>query len=151
METRDWSSLFKRFDSNKVGFNKNRHLFTKVAFDVYQLNSSPLEALWILEADDNGDQYLVATYDDQSSPISATGSWTAMSNKEASDTTLYYKDTPVCKLALKDFGVDRKDVAIFERMLVEKTNNSPDFVQKLIYAQTKDKQETILQQFPELL
>lgn len=151
MENSDWAVLFKRFDQSKLKFNENKHLFTKVAWDLYQLNSSPIEALWILDADESGQQYLVATYDEQAKPLETTGHWKALSNKEASATTLYYKDIPVCKFASADFGVGAEDIVLFERVLAEKANTNQDFARKVLAAQPKEKQSIILQQYPELI
>ena len=149
-ETLDWTRLSSdsTLNTKRIQYDSNKQSFTRIAFDVYQLNSSPIEALWILERDENGEQYLVATYDDPT--LESTGNWKALSNKSASSTTLYYKNAALCSVIPADFGVMADDISVFERVLVNKVSNDRSFMKKVIESQTREKQDIILQQFPEL-
>lgn len=147
MNNKDWSNLFNKFYSNKIDFESNKSLFTKVAFDVYQLNSSPTDSLWILEDGEDGKQYLVATYDEAKE---VTANWKAVSSKDSSMVVLCYKDFPVQKFASSDFKFDKNDVSIFERALTKKANSDSKFVRSILSSQPKEKMDLIINQFPEL-
>lgn len=147
MEHNDWAGLFHKFTNKKLDFNKHGHLFTKVAFDVFQMNSSPIESLWTLEADEDGKQYLVATYDD-GAIVAAASTWQTFSNKEASTVTLMYKDCPVYKFASTEYGFSKDDVHLFERLVLNKAKE-PSFVKLLLESQP-EKAESIIALFPEL-
>lgn len=151
MDNREWAVLFNQFYPKRLEFESNKHLFTKIAFDVFQLNSSPVESLWLLETDSDGKQYLAATYDDSDiTQKEAVGDWSALSNKEASMVVLYYKDFPLHKFAASTFGFNQSDVQIFQKALVNKTAD-PIFVRKVVNAQPEDKKDLVLKQFPELV
>lgn len=151
METINWSKIQKSISANKVEFETNKCHFTKIAFDVFQLNNSPVESLWILEDGEDGKQYLVATYDDLEAPIQSTGNWSTLQNKKATEISLYYRGVALHKFASVDFGFTPEDAYLFQRSLINKLNTDRDFVRKLIDLQPIDKKESIFKQFPELL
>lgn len=154
METLNWTQLSHEITpkSNKVPYEPYKHLFTKIAFDVFQLNTSPVENLWILEECEDGKQYLSARYSDEESPqsLEAKSNWLALVDKEAKNVTLMYKDAPIQRFASSDFGFTKDDVSIFQKLLIQKLNSDKSFVQNLLKSQPKEKQEYIVAQFPEL-
>ena len=153
METLDWKRLAKDVipETGRVPYEPNKHLFTKVAFDVFQLNNAPIESLWILEEGDDGKQYLVARYEDEGQKsIEVKSSWLALADKEAKNITLLYKDIPIQRFASADYGFKKEDASIFQKMLIEKLNSDKTFVEKLIKNQPEQRRNLLLQQFPEL-
>lgn len=153
METLDWTKLAGDItpDAGKVPYETHRHLFRKVAFDVFQLNSSPVESLWILEEGEDGQQYLVARYEDENaSQLESRGSWAALSDKKGANVTLTYKDVPIQRFASTDYGFTPEDVHVFQKTLIEKLESDPTFVNKLIQSQSEIKMNLLLKQFPEL-
>ena len=153
METLEWTKLASEIipETGKVSYESNKHLFTKVAFDVFQLNTSPVESLWILEDGEDGKQYLVAKYDeDGAQPLEVKSHWTALADKECKNITLLYKDTPIQRFASEEFGFTKDDAHLFQKTLVQKLNSDKSFVAKLLKSQSQNKQELTLNQFPEL-
>ena len=148
MDNTEWSRLFDQIYPKKLEFESNKHKFTKVAFDVFKLNGSPVESLWILEDGEDGKQYLSATY--EAEQLEAKGEWSSLINKEASMVVLYYKGYPIQKFESKDYGFHPGNVNVFQDMLVKKANSDENFVSTLIKSQNQEKQEIVLQQFPEL-
>lgn len=158
METLDWNQLDGNINPNTkvVSYEQNKHLFTKVAFDVFQLNSSPVDSLWVLEQGEDGTQFLVAQYDDESGDSLTAESaqskdWTALSDKEASNVTLYYKDQPIQRFASTEFGFSKEDVHIFQKTLVEKLGSDKNFRNKFLNDQPAKKRDRLLSEFPELV
>lgn len=151
MDTLDWDNLSKSINkTDKVAFETNRGLFTKIAFDVFQFNASPTESLWKLEEDENGKQFLVAMYDDSNAEIITQGNWNALPDKTAQNITLFYKDTPLQRFASKDFGFDQDTAGIFQRILIEKLSSDQAFRLKFLNSQNEEMRAQLLVKFPEL-
>jgi hypothetical protein len=154
METLDWTKLSKEMLENKgkVQYEPNKGLFTKLAFDVFQLNTTHVESLWTLESGDDGKQYLVAMYsdDDTAGSIEAKGSWAALADADNKNITVFYKDTPIQRFASSDYNFDQNDAYIFQKTLAEKLNSDKSFVDKFVKSQPQEKQDLLLGQFPEL-
>lgn len=154
METLDWTKLANVVEPkrDRVPYEPNKHLFTKVAFDVFQLNTSPVESLWVLETSDDGTEYLAAMYgdDDATDQLEVKSHWEALSDKDAKNVTLLYKDTPLQRFASSDYGFDKSDVHVFQRTLVAKLSSDKEFREKFLNSQPEEKREMILKQFPEL-
>lgn len=154
METLDWAQLAGTVEPrrDRVSYEENKHMFTKVAFDVFQLNSSPVESLWVLEKNEDGAEYLVAMYgeDDAAEQLEVKSHWEAVSDKDGKNVTLLYKETPLQRFASTDYGFDQSDVHIFQRTLISKLASDKEFRDKFLNSQPEEKREMILKQFPEL-
>ncbi len=153
METLDWTKLVGDVVSTPdiIPYEPNKHLFKKVAFDVFQLNSSPVESLWILEEGDNGEQFLVAQYnDEETEALEVKSHWSALSDREGKNVTLAYKDAPIQRFASSDYGFSGDDVHVFQQSLMHKLATDQEFVKKLLDLQPETKRNLLLEQFPEL-
>lgn len=155
MDTLDWAQLASVVEPrrDRVSYETNKHLFTKVAFDVFQLNSSPIESLWVLEKGEDGKEYLVAMYGEQEATkqLESKSSWEAVSDREGKNVTLLYKETPLQRFASTDYGFSQSDVHIFQRTLISKLSTDKAFREKFLNSQPAEKREMILKQFPELV
>lgn len=149
MDNSAWNDLFLTLYPNKVEFNANKHLFTKIAFDVFQFNASPAESLWTLEDGDDGKQYLVANYDSDAQ-LEATGDWNVLTNKSATAATLTYKNYPVHQFNSSEYGFSPEEMPIFMKTLFKKANSDALFVGKVVLSQPQEKQEELKRLFPEL-
>lgn len=154
METVDLTKVADIINTNKkrLPFNKYKHLFTKVAFDVFQLNSSNVESYWILEKDEDGSEYLAANYEvAPKDGIQVESGWEALSDKEAKNVTLSYKGVPIKRLASSEFGFNEDDVGLFKKALVNKLSSDKEFVNKLMNILTTEKRNALVEVFPELV
>lgn len=155
METLDWTKLAGDVvpNTDRVQYEPNKHLFRKVAFDVFQLNNAPVTSLWTLEEDEDGSQYLVAQYGDEQAEesLEVKSHWLALADRENKNVTLVYKDAPIQRFASSEYGFSEEDVHIFQRTLIEKLSSDKAFVDKLLKSQPKERQELLLKQFPELV
>lgn len=154
MESLDWTKLAGDItpETGRIPYEENKHLFRKVAFDVFQLNSSPVESLWTLEDGENGDQFLVAQYSEEEEPenLESKGNWEALSDSNGKNVTLMYKGAPIQRFASVDYGFDAKDVHIFQQTLVEKLGSDESFTSKFLKSQPKVKFDLLVSKFPEL-
>jgi len=153
METLDWTKLAGDVtpDTKRIPYEANKHLVTKVAFDVFKMNNTQTESLWLLETDSDGKQYLSACYDETpEKPLEIKSNWLALSDRGCTNVTLIYKDVPIQRFASSDFGFTKDDVYVFQKALTDKLSSDKSFVEKLLKSQPKDKQEMFLSLFPEL-
>jgi len=154
METMDLAKLASSLntDARRISYEENKHRFTKVAFDVFQLNSSPIESLWILEDGEDGKQYLAAMYEEMGTEkkMESKGTWETLLDKKSENLTLLYKSVPIKRFAASAYGFTKDDVHIFERTLIEKLNSDKEFVNLLIKSQSKTTQDELFKKFPEL-
>lgn len=155
METLDWTQLASTVvpDKNRIPYEPNKHLFKKVAFDVFQLSGSPIESLWTLEDGEDGSQYLVAQYEDGAEAeksLESKSYWAALSDRDGQNVTLTYKNTPIQRFASTEYGFTKEDVHLFQDAVVEKIASSESFVSKFLKSQPKVKLDLLVSQFPEL-
>lgn len=158
METLDWKQLSGTIspDTKKVLYGPNKHLFRKVAFDVFQLKGGPVDPIWILEEGEDGESYLVAQYDDsdvenKDKGLESKGGWTALSDKKAESVTLLYKNTPIRRFASSEFGFDNNDVHIFQEALVDKLKSNPEAVSQMLDDLGEERKNALANQFPEFM
>lgn len=155
MESLDWTQLAGNVvpDTGRIPYEPNKHLFRKVAFDVFQLSSSPVESLWALEDGEDGEQFLVAQYSDEDTDtetLESKSHWEALSDREGKNVTLTYKTTAIQRFASTDHGFGEEDVHLFQQALIEKLASDKEFVSKLLQSQPKAKLDLLVSQFPEL-
>ena len=154
METIDLTKVAEvlKTDEKRLPYKKYKHLFTKIAFDVFQLNSSPVESYWILEKDENGEEYLAANYEKMADKeLHVESGWEALSDKESKNVTLAYKGVPIKRFASSEYNFDSDDVNIFKKALVEKLSTNPEFVSKLMKILSEEKRNALFSTFPELV
>lgn len=155
MESLDWNKLHndtgRHLDSQRISYDKNKHLFRKIAFDVFQLNTTSVESLWKLEAEADGSEYLVAIYGDNSqpSPIQITANWKAYSDSKSENVTLMYRDVFVSKFASSEYGFTNDDVHLFKDTLVNKLASDPGFVRAMFDKIGKAKRAELVSAYPE--
>lgn len=122
----------------------------KVAFDVYNIENDPYNALWKLESNaEDGKDYLVRMGDE---PMyeAKTGGWSAVSNENATSITLAYKNFPIQRLSSVEYKFNKEDVSQFKSVLLEKMATDNSFVAKMINAQPEEKKLELIKIFPEL-
>jgi hypothetical protein len=154
METIDLTKVAEILnpDNKRLSYDKHKHLFTKVAFDVFQLNSSPVESYWLLEQGDDGEEYLVANYEREieKEEIKVTSSWEALSDKDSKNVTLLYKGVPIRRFASSEFSFNADDVHLFRNTLVNKLRKDSEFKDKMMDTLSDSKKSALLETFPEL-
>ena len=106
-------------DQNKIPVKGNENRMTKVAFDMFRLDGDSKEDLWMVQADDDGNEFLVRTYDlPEEGPVVKESSWSVLMDKKGSTFTITYNDIPISKIASSDYKINTIDFNI----------SFPDFV-----------------------
>lgn len=120
---------------NKVPVLGNESKMTRVAFDLFKLDGDNKEDLWMVQADDDGKEFLVRTdrflEEDESKLV--TSNWTVLLDKKASNLTILHKNIPITRLAMKDFGIkNEKDANVFSNVVFNKFATDKEFIEKFL-------------------
>jgi hypothetical protein len=131
-DTLDQVVMPKPAERLPVKGNENR--MVRVAFDLFRLDGSNREDLWVVQADDDGNEFLVRTYDlPEEEEFSKNASWEAHLDKKCANLTLAFEGTPVKRFALAQFGVkSTEDASIFKSAVLNKVAMDGDFANLLL-------------------
>lgn len=147
----DWAHLSDAVNpqKTKLAYDEVKHLFKKVAFDVYKQNSS--DKLWELRTDEDGSQYLVALYEDDSDLVVESQEdkvWTATANADNDNVTLSFKNVPIARFASSEYQFTPDQASKFADFIEKKASN-PKFIQDLLKTMPSAKQEAVLEMLRE--
>ncbi len=119
---------------DRIPVKGNEQKMIRVAFDLFRLDGSNKEDLWVVQADDDGNEFLVRTYDlPEEEEFSKNACWEAHCDKKEKNLTLSYEGVPVKRFALLDYGVmDKEDVAVFKSVVLRKVATDSDFANFLL-------------------
>ena len=149
----DFSHLRKAVqpDQGRVPVKGNEHRLTRVAFDLFHMDNDA-ESLWQVQADDDGNEFLVRTYDvDQPDDIQSQSEWSVDSDKKQANLTISYRGVPIHRLAVADFGAATPaETRSLQKLVLSKLAADEEFVGNLIESLPATKREALAVSFPEL-
>jgi len=107
-------------EPTRLKYEKHKHEFKKIAFDVYAPINDPTDNLWTLQNTDDGDFLIRTDWDHDSAHLKESQDigWNATPNKAGSSITLYYKDLPLINLAANEYGFEDGDTRGFIKTLL---------------------------------
>jgi len=125
----------------------------RVAFDVVRFRDSEgLDKLWVVE-DQDGEQVLVATYEDDSEThkeaTASVNSWSALSDN-VGNVSVYYKGEPITRLAVSQLGLPESEAHTVCRYLPNKLASDNSWKTALLSELPPSDREVILNKYPEL-
>lgn len=145
----DWTLLNAKLNPKKdrIDFQSTKHLFRKVAFDVYKPISGS-DRLWELRHDEDGKEYLIALYSDEDDLVvesqeDGSNKWTAVADHEGKNVTLSYRDFPITRIAIAQYGVDSHRAEDFARF-VEKKATDKNFIANLLASMPESKRQSVM-------
>jgi len=142
----DWGYLDNTMNPkyNILAFNDVKHLFKKVAFDVYKQDGS--DTLWELRSDKD-EEYLVALYDDGETDLIVKSEddkdWIATADMNGENITLSYKKTPIARFSSDEYQFT-SDMAERFATFIEKQALSSKFVDDLVKTMPEQKRAAVL-------
>jgi hypothetical protein len=136
----------------KIPVRGNEGRMIRVAFDMFRLDGENKEELWQVQADDDGNEFLVRTYNlPEDEEKIAKSKWNVGLDKKGSNITIYYDGAPITRLAIKEFGVNtEKEAKDFSYFVFKKLATDKSFAQSLIKTLSADKRSIILEAEPEI-
>lgn len=138
-------------DQSRIPFKGNEHRLTRVAFDLFHMDNDA-ESLWQVQADDDGNEFLVRTYDmDQPDDLQAQSKWSVDADKKQANLTIAYRGMPIHRLAVADFGAETPaEARSLQKLVQSRLAADEDFVVSLIESLPAAKREVLAASFPEL-
>lgn len=127
----------------------------KVAFDVVRfVDSDKIDDLWQIHRDGD-DEYIVAMYDDEQTEKKAEASvsnpWKAMPDGSGQNIHLFYKDTPIKKIALASLGIPAEDAWLVSRSVSQRLASDQSFFNSFVKELSDEEKKALKQAEPSLL
>jgi hypothetical protein len=148
----DYSSLHENVNSPKRYLLADvKHRIKKVAFDVVRfMDGADIDGLWQIKQTDDGQEYIVAMYD-QSAPKTEKTScnWSVVVDK-LSNASVFYKGAPVVKLALASMGISAEETEIIKEHLPQTLQTNPKLANSLINSISPTVMSELVKEYPEL-
>jgi len=144
----DWSDVAKVVmpDPNRLPLEGNKDRLVRVAFDLFRLKGDSTEDLWQIQADDDGNEFLVRTYNlpEDEQQVVKSSDWRVILDAKGSNLTVLYKDTPIHRLAASIVDANTtEDVELFRQTMQEKLSTDDTFVSKFVSSIPKEKYELL--------
>lgn len=152
----DYSDLQSKLTQKKAyRLSEVQSKIKKVAFDVVRfVDSDRIDDLWQIQSDGEN-EYIVAMYDDNSPDeakiITAACVWTAVADSSKENVNVFYKNTPVSRIALASMGIESSDAHLVCKSLSNKLANDYDFRSNFIANLTDSERTSLLKDDPSLL
>ena len=149
----DYESLEQRVAVRKVyKLADVQDRIERVAFDVVRFrDSGGLDKLWVVQEQD-GEQVLVAMYEDDDVQKEATASarpWAVVPDN-AGNVSVFYKSEPIVRLAMTNLGLASEDASVVSRYLPEKLSSDRDLTNALLKELPSPDREALFAKYPEL-
>ena len=125
----------------------------KVAFDIVRFKEpADIDGLWQIQETADG-EVIVATYEDTTSPEvnkQSSTDWDARTNKTGSAVTVFYKKSPITKVATAKSGIPAEEAHLVCEYLPEKLATDKGFRKSLLGELSNDERQELFVKFPEL-
>lgn len=125
----------------------------KVAFDVVRfVDSDKIDDLWQIHRDGD-DEYIVAMYEEEQTEKTASIAtfWKAIPDGAGKYIHLFYKDTPIKRIALAPLGIPSEDAVMVSRSISQKLASDRSFFDSLVKELTEEEKGALQQLEPSLL
>lgn len=124
----------------------------KVAFDVVRfVDSDKLDDLWQIHRDGE-DEYIVAMYEEEQVEKKASLiNWRVIPDGSGKNIHLFYKDTPIKKIALAPLGIPTEDAWLVSHSISQKLASDRSFFDSFVKELTITEKQILREVEPSLL
>lgn len=134
------NKISEMFDETRIPFKGNEHRLTKVAFDLFRVDGDETDDLWQVQADDDGNEFLVRTFFSNDEKTSEASDWSVLADGKCANLTISFKKVPIKRVACKDFGIENyKDGKTLQGIMFNKLSSDGEFVYKFVKTLPKEK------------
>lgn len=128
------------FNTNRIPVKGNEHRLTKVAFDLFRVDGDETDDLWQVQADDDGNEFLVRTFFSNDEKTAEASDWSVKADKKCANLTISFRDVPLTRLACKDYGAENySDGKSLQGVVFNKLCSDGEFALKLVSSLPKEK------------
>jgi hypothetical protein len=109
------------------------------------------ENLWQVQADDDGNEFLVRTYElPKDDGIQTTSEWHVQEDSRKASLTVAYRGMPIHRLVAAEYGAYTSDDVKLLRDLVQTKLADTDFAGRMLASMPEPKRAALLETFPKL-
>lgn len=146
----DFSRLRAAVDPDAIPLRGNEHRITRVAFDLFKLDEDK-ENLWQVQADDDGNEFLVRTYElPKDDSLQIKSEWSVLEDGKKASLTVAYRGMPIHRLVASDYGAHTQDEVRLLRDLVQAKLADNDFASRMLATLPESKRAALEVIFPKL-
>ena len=148
----DYSNLQENVTSPKRYLMADvKHRIKKVAFDVVRfMDGSDIDGLWQIKQTDDGQEYIVAMYDQSvEKTAQASYDWSVVIDKQ-SNASVFYKGTPITKLAMSSMGFSAEETEIVRESLPQALQTNTKLAKSLLQYISPKVMSELVNEHPEL-
>jgi hypothetical protein len=146
----DYSHLRAVVEPDRIPVRGNEHRITRIAFDLFRLDDDK-ENLWQVQADDDGNEFLVRTYElPKDASLKTASEWTVLEDARMANLTVAYQGVPVLRLAASDFGASGRDEVRMLRDLLQEKLAEGEFAGRMLATLPAPKRAALAAAFPKL-
>lgn len=133
------------------------HRLDKVAFDVVRFKDGDNgAALWQVESNAEGEQYIVALYNDEEENVKTASAepktpWQVSLSKIANEIQISYKNDPLLKVAASKLSINPKEISKIPGYLPARLAKNKKLVASLLSELPLTVRTQILRKYPELV
>lgn len=142
----DLAKVADMLDPNKIPMKGNESKLIRVAFDLFRVDGDEADDLWQLQADDDGNEFLVRTYSLPEEKVAEASVWSVLADKKYANLTVSFNGVPLTRLASKDYGAENPhDGKSLQGVVFRKLSSDGEFVFKLLADLPREKRMALRQ------
>lgn len=148
--TINFNTLDQKINKKKAYLLKDvKDKVVKVAFDVVRFTDTNdnIDGLWQIKHSDDG-EYIVAMYDE--GPSEKTSAWTTLLDKRGENINVFYKNTPIAKVAASSLNISKEEIPFVCSYLPESLDRNDKLASALLSSLPVDVKTVIKKSHPEL-
>jgi hypothetical protein len=146
----DFAQLCAVVAPDRIPLCGNEHRITRVAFDMFRLDNDK-ENLWQVQADDDGNEFLVRTYElPKDDTLQAKSEWTVTEDGKKASLTVAYHGMPIHRIVVAEYGVHTPDDVRLLRDLVQDKLADPNFADSMLATLPESKRAALFVVFPKI-
>jgi len=145
----DYSQVNSVVNPSKMPLRGNEYRIERVAFDLFKVDDDK-ESLWQVQADDDGNEFLVRTYDLPNKEASLKSNWNVIEDSKKENLTITYSGIPIRRVVASECGAcSPSDTRLLREMLQERLTD-PEFASKMLSSLSELKRAALFSLFPKL-
>jgi hypothetical protein len=134
---------------DRIPLRGNEHRITRVAFDLFKFDEDK-EHLWQIQADDDGNEFLVRTYELPKEDIQVKSDWNVVEDGKKASLTIAYKGMPIHRLVTADYGAATPgDVGLLRDLFQAKLADDA-FAGRFLMSLPESKRAALVAAFPKI-
>lgn len=146
----DFSHLRAVVAPERIPLQGNEHRITRIAFDLVKLDEDR-ESLWQVQADDDGNEFLIRTYEiPQEDTLQTKSDWNVVSDSKKANLTISYQGIPVHRLIASEYGARTEEDVTLLCDLVKTKLSEDDFTKRMLATIPESKRTALAASFPKI-